>query len=185
MRKPLILIALPLVFSCSVIKHKEESHKESSTETTQASSSSTASVDTSKTSIDEYWRITVPMKLKAQPTENNFPGFSLPDLAGATKEQRDASLEMQKQYNAWLSAANAQGKSNDAAGQNLSILIEMFKKTQEQAGKSTNEQKQDTLSHKHSESENHTEKDKKEQLNVWQVIALVGILAFVVVKIFK
>lgn len=169
-----ILIAVLALSSCSVMKHKKESHTESSTAITQGSSSSTASVDTSKISTNEYWRITIPAKLNVQPIAEKFEPFTLPDLTGATDEQRKAAIELQKQYNSLRGAYNNQGQALDAAltGQ-TGMLIEMIKQTQENAGKSTSSQAQDSTKIQHSEKQDTSEKEKEEGMN-WKSLLSVG-----------
>ena len=182
MRKLLLLIALPLLTSCSVMKHKKESHTESTTESTHVSVGSNSTVDTSKTTTNEYWRITVPAKLNAQPKTPEFPPFVMPDLSSATTEQRDALLSLQKQYNDLLSHNNARDASE---AQQTGLLIEMIRQTQENAGKSSYTQQQDSTSNKQSEKVDQSEKQKTEQLSAWQIIAITGILVYVIIKIFK
>lgn len=187
MRKLLLLIAVPLLFSCSIMKHKKESHKESSTEITQGSSSSAASLDTSKTTTNEYWRFSFPgAKLNVQPTAQTFPDFSLPDFTGASDAQRAALLELQKNYSSLQSVNKDQAKVLEAllSGQ-TGLLIEMLRQTQENAYKSTNEQKQDSLVYKHSEKQDESEKEKKEQIPLWQVIVLTVLATIIITKVFK
>jgi|GEM_PF-6090041 len=173
--KPVIYaLIILLLSSCSVMKHKKESHKESSTGITQGSSSSTASVDTTKTTTNEYLRIYFPgVKLNAQPSTQNFPPFNMPDLSGATDLQREAAIEMQKQYNDLRGAYDSRGQAlNDALSGQTGFLLELMKQTQENAGKSTSEQKQDSTNYQHNEKQDTKEKEKKEQFPLWQIIAL-------------
>ncbi len=181
MRKLLLLIALHFLTSCSIMKHKKESHTESTSESTHVSAATTASVDTSKITTNEYWRITVPAKLNV-PKTPAFPPFVMPDLSSATTKQRDALLSLQKQYNDLLSHNNARDASE---AQQTGLLIEMIRQTQENAGKSSYTQQQDSASNKQSEKVDQSEKKKTEQLSVWQIIAITGILAYVIIKIFK
>jgi len=183
-----MVCAIPMIIcSCSVMKQKKESHTESSTAITQGSSSSAASVDTSKTTTNEYLRIYFPgAKLNAQPTAQTFLPLTMPDLSGATDEQRQAAIKMQTQFNELRNAFNSQGEALNAARAGESgFLLEMTRQKQENSGKSTSEQQQDSTNYQHEEKADSSEKDKREGFSGWQLIAILGILAYIVTKVFK
>jgi hypothetical protein len=184
----LMVCAIPMIIcSCSVMKHKKESHTASSTAITQGSSSSAASLDTSKTTTNEYLRIFFPgAKLNTQPTAQTFLPLIMPDLSGASDEQRQAAIEMQTQFNELRNAFNSQGEALSAARAGESgFLLELMRQKQENSGKSTSEQKQDSTNYKHTEQQDTQEKDKTERFSGWQLIAILGIIAYVVTKVFK
>jgi hypothetical protein len=184
----LLVCAIPMIISsCSVMKHKKESHTESSTAITQGSSSSTASVDTSKNVTTEYLRMYFPgAKLNAQPSPQTFLPLIMPDLTGATDDQRQAAVEMQKQFNELRNAFNSQGEALHAARAGESgIMLELMRQKQENSGKSTSEQKQDSTNYQHQEKADASEKEKTEQLDLWKILALAAIVAFIVVKVSK
>lgn len=183
-----MVCAIPMIIcSCSVMKHKKESHTESSTAITLGSSSSAASVDTSKTTTNEYLRLYFPgAKLNAQPTTQTFLPLIMPDLSGATDEQRQAAIEMQTQFNELRNAFNSQGEALNAARAGESgFLLELMRQKQENSGRSTSEQRQDSTNYKHEEKADSSEKEKKEGFSGWQLIAILGILAYIVTKVFK
>jgi hypothetical protein len=188
--KPVLMLCVVLFMcSCSILKSKKESHTESSTGITQGSASSTASVDTSKKTTDEHWQIFIPgVKLNAQPTAEKFEPLILPDLTGATDDQRKAMAEMQTQYGKLLGAYNKQSQAMDY-GEAFSqgMLIDLKRKIDEAAGKSVTEQKLDSSKYEHTEKADVKEKDKKEGISIWHIaIAAMGVIALIfLVRVFK
>jgi hypothetical protein len=90
-----LLCGLLFICSCSVLK-KKESKTESSTQLVQGSQSSTVSLDTSRKITTEHWKFTFPAaKPKFPANGEKFEPVSLPDLSGATSDQRDAVKQLQ------------------------------------------------------------------------------------------
>jgi hypothetical protein len=143
---PVLLCGLLFICSCSVLK-KKELKTASSTQLVQGSKTVAATIDTSKKITTEHWQFTFPTaKPKLPENTEKFEPVSLPDLSGATTDQRDAVQQLQGKYSSLLRAYNQRGNElDDAEGYMQGMTLDIRRKIEENTGKSSMDQKQDSL----------------------------------------